>query len=614
MPLSYMQKIKDTIKNLRDNLKLKRTIALIWSITKGRVVYVLLLTVLESAVFMGSLYIFKMLIDILALPDRSEKSGLAMMYLAAAGLATITFLICKALSAYFTQKQAALINEYVDDKIHSMAVDLDLSFYESPAYFNTLNRAKSAGPQRPAAILWDLFGIAKNGMMLIALGITLIYISWVLLPLIVVFVIPTLFVRLKFADRLYEWQILKTPLERKSRYLSGLITGEVAAKEIKAFNLGHHFRAMYLNIRIDLLKENFKINKKGSINETITNILAATGMYSCIAYICINALKGNSSIGDIALFIVVFPQLFSTMQALASGISALYQNNIFLSYLYELFDIENEMKDPVNPLPIPLSQSNLTLENINFSYPHADNTALRDVSLKIPAGKIVALVGLNGSGKTTLIKLLGRLYDPTSGTIKLGDTDIKNYKISDYRKQISIVFQDFVKYNMTVSENIHYGNIHSDIDQELIKDSAKKSGADNFIKEFPDGYNTTMGRIFDNGREVSVGQWQKLAIARALYSKSQFIVFDEATSALDAKSEQEIFDDLREHIGNRGILVISHRVSAVKHADYIYVLSEGEISQEGTHEELITASGDYAKLFKSKSSATIKAIENEERD
>ena len=213
-----------------------------------------------------------------------------------------------------------------------------------------------------------------------------------------------------------------------------------------------------------------------------------------------------------------------------------------------------------------------------------------------------------------MIKLLGRLYDPTSGTIKLGDTDIKNYKISDYRKQISIVFQDFVKYNMTVSENIHYGNIHSDIDQELIKDSAKKSGADNFIKEFPDGYNTTMGRIFDNGREVSIGQWQKLAIARALYSKSQFIVFDEATSALDAKSEQEIFDDLREHIGNRGILVISHRVSAVKHADYIYVLSEGEISQEGTHEELITASGDYAKLFKSKSSATIKAIENEERD
>ena len=595
-----MQNIKNKIAKLKKNLNLKRTISLIWTVTKGKVIYTLILMLMESLIFMGSLYVFKLLIDIVALPNRSEKYDLALIYLAAAGIAAIMIVLLNSISNYITQKHAFLISEFVDDKIHAIAINLDLSFYESPAYYNTLSRAKNAGPDRPSAILSNIISLTKNLMSLIVIGVVLISINWMLMPLLALFVLPTLYVRLKFADKLYDWQILKTPLERKSSYLGSLITGDVAAKEIKAFGLGGYFRANYKNIRMNLLQENLRIKKKGIANETITKALATAGVYSCIAYICFSALKGESSIGDIALFLVVFPQLFGIIQTITGDISSLYQNNIFLSYLFELFDLKKEMVDTKNPLPIPLNHPNITLENVSFSYPHAEKTALTNINLKIPAGKVVALVGLNGSGKTTLIKLLSRLYDPTSGTIKLGNEDIKNYKIEDFRKQISVVFQDFVKYNMSVTENIQFGNINSDTNHDFIKDSAIKSGAHEFIKEFPDGYNTTMGRIFENGKEVSIGQWQKLAIARALYSKSQFIIFDEATSALDAKSEQEIFDDLREHIGNRGILVISHRVSAVKHADYIYVMSEGKIAQEGTHEKLISETGDYAQLFKRK--------------
>tara|TARA_R110002049_G_scaffold306635_1_gene505436 strand:- start:9241 stop:11058 length:1818 start_codon:yes stop_codon:yes gene_type:complete len=596
-----MQNINEKIRKLKNNLNLKKTIELIWTVTKGKVIYTFLLMVMESLIFMGSLYIFKMLIDLVALPNRSEKFDLAVVYLIAAGLATIALVMLSSIASYITQKHAFLISEYIDDKIHAMAIALDLSFYESPAYFNTLNRAKNAGPDKPAAILTNIISIVKNLMTLIVIGIALISINWMLMPLLALFVLPTLYVRLKFADKLYEWQIQKTPLERKSNYLSSLITGEVAAKEIKSFGLGRYFRTNYKDIRMNLLLEDLRIKKKGITNETVTKVLAAAGVYSCIAYICLSALKGESTIGDIALFLVVFPQLFGIMQGLSGDISSLYQNNIFLSYLYELFNLENDMKDPKKPLKIPDNSPDLTLDNISFTYPHAHKIVLKNISLKIPSGKVVALVGLNGSGKTTLIKLLSRLYDPSSGMIQLGNKDIKNFKVDDFRKQISVVFQDFVKYNMSVKENIHFGNIDSDIDHDHILDSAKKSGADAFINEFPDGYDTTMGRIFENGKEVSIGQWQKLAIARALYSKSQFIIFDEATSALDAKSEQEIFDNLRKHIGNRGILVISHRVSAVKHADYIYVMSEGEISQEGTHEKLISEKGDYAKLFKEKS-------------
>lgn len=607
-----MQNIKKKIEKLKNNLKLKRTLRLIWNITKGKVIYTVLIMIMESLVFMGSLYAFKMLIDIVALPNRIEKYDLAVMYIIAAGLATVILVVLSSLANYITQKHAFLISEYIDDKIHAIAIALDLSFYESPTYFNTLNRAKNAGPDRPSAILTNIISIVKNFMTLTVIGVALISINWVLMPLLALFVLPTLYVRLKFADKLYEWQMQKTPMERKSKYLSSLITGEVAAKEIKSFGLGSYIRSMYKNLRVYLLLEDLRINKKGITNEAVTQILAATGVYSCIAYICLSALKGESSIGDIALFLIVFPQLFGIMQGLSGEISSLYKNNIFLSYLYDLFDLENKMKDPQKPLLISQNSPDLTLDNVKFRYPHVDKTILKSINLKIPAGKVVALVGLNGSGKTTLIKLLCRLYDPTSGTIKLGGEDIKNFKTDDYRKQISVVFQDFVKFNMSVTENIHFGNIHDEADHDFIKDSAIKSGAHDYIKEFPDGYNTTMGRIFENGREVSIGQWQKLAIARALYSKSQFIIFDEATSALDAKSEQEIFDDLREHIGNRGILVISHRVSAVKHADYIYVMSEGEITQEGTHEKLISETGDYAKLFKRKPLATVAEMSKDE--
>lgn len=593
-----MQKIKNQIRKLRDNLNLKRNLGLIWSITKGKVIYPLFLMILSSLVFMGSLYLFKLLVDIVASPDKDEKYDLFTTYLVLAGLTTITFLILRSIASYITQKQAFLISEYVDDKIHSIAIALDLSFYESPAYFNTLNRAKNAGPDRPAAILSNIISIIKNLMMLIVLGGALISINWILMPLLILFVLPTLYVRLKYADELYEWQIRKTPLERKSKYLSSLITEDAPAKEIRAFRLGNYFRATYMEIRINLLLEKLRINKKGVKNETLTNLLAAAGMYSCIAFICYNALVGKSSVGDIALFLIVFPQLFGNLQALTSDISSLYQNNIFLSYLFDLFALESKMKDPVDCSPIPIDSPDLILDAVHFNYPHVKTSALTNINLKIPSGKIVALVGLNGAGKTTLIKLLCRLYDPTSGTIKLGGQDIKNFKIDDFRKQISVVFQDFMKYNVSASENIRFGDIDSDSNNEAIRAAAKKSGADDYIKTFPDNYSTTMGRIFDNGKEVSIGQWQKLAIARAFFSNSQFLIFDEATSALDTKAEQALFDDLRQHIGNKGILIISHRVSAVKHADYVYVMGDGKISQKGTHEELISVSGDYAQLFK----------------
>ncbi|HYE53797.1 MAG TPA: ABC transporter ATP-binding protein [Chitinophagaceae bacterium] len=587
----------------RSNLHLARTLRLIWSVTRGGASFTVALIMIESALFLGALYVFRLLVDAMARPAISteEKSALVIKYLLMAGGATVLYVLVRAITAWITELQATKISEHIDDKIHACAVKLDLAFYESPAYFDTMKRARDAGPERPNAILTNLVDITKNGMMLLVMGSVLISISWLLLPLMALFILPTLMVRVSFADKMYKWRREHTPLERKSSYLSTIITSDVHAKEVKAFGLGNYLRTTYRSIRRQIQDEKLRLTKRTTVNEIITTVLATLGLFCCIGFICISTVKGNTTVGDVTLFLVIFPQLFNLLNALSSGISNLYQNNIFVSNLYELLDLKPVLEEPAQPAAIPQKRDvTLAIEGVSFTYPHARDATLSNISLQLPAGKIVAVVGLNGAGKTTLIKLLSRLYDPSAGKITMGGIDIRQFRSEEFKKQVSVVFQDFGRYNLTAADNIRFGDIDGNRPEDDIREAAMQSGAHDFIRKFPKGYDTTMGRVFEEGREVSIGQWQKLAIARAFYSNSRFIILDEATSALDAKAEQELFESFREKIGQRGVLIISHRLSAVKHADHIYVMSDGKITQHGTHEELVSMPGEYAHLFTKK--------------
>ncbi len=597
-----MHTLTKKIQKLRTNLNLKRTLSLVWHVAPGLTMLALVMIVLESAVFFASLYLLKLLVDAVAQQSAHPDGGhLIKIYVIAAAVTAIVYAIVKGISTYITELHAAKVGEYIDDHIHARAVELDLGFYESPAYFDILKRAKDAGPDKPNAIVINLVEILKNAMTLIAIGSVLISIDWFLLPLLALFVLPTLFVRISFADKMHLWRMKQTPLERKSTYLSGLLTGDTSAKEIRGLGLGNYLRKLYVSIRVNLLNERMNLSKESTKREIITTIFATLGFFACVAYIALGTVNGHRSVGNITLFLVAFPQSFNTMQALSAGISKLYQNNIFVTSIFELFDLKGNLKEPENPLQIPANaKMDLEINDLNFTYPHADEPTLTDINLQIPSGKIVAVIGLNGAGKTTLIKLLCRLYDPSSGNITIGGTDIKKFRSEDYRKQISTVFQDFGKYNVTAADNIKFGNIDGAHNEEEMIDAAKNSGAHDFINKFPDGYETMMGRVFEDGHEVSIGQWQKLAIARSFYSPARFLILDEATSALDAMAEKELFESFRERIGNRAALIITHRLSAVKHADFIYVLSNGKIQQSGTHEQLIDMDGDYAKLFKNK--------------
>jgi ATP-binding cassette subfamily B protein len=350
---------------------------------------------------------------------------------------------------------------------------------------------------------------------------------------------------------------------------------------------------------MEILQEKLNLSYKRTSKEIITTGLGSIGFFTCIAYIALGTVRGTNSVGDIVMFLMIFPQSFNLIQYISSGISILYTNNIFINSIFELFDLKRISPDTRPSQEIPArADLDLVVQNLNFTYPGSDRLTLKNISMRIPSGKIIAVVGLNGAGKSTLIKLLCGLYKVDSGEISLGNVNINKFDVAAYRRQVSAVFQDFSRYNFTAEENIWFGNINNEVVHQDILKASENAGASTFVEKLPSGYKTMMGKLFDDGHEVSIGQWQKLAIARALYSEARFLILDEATSALDALAEKELFDSFRKHIGSRAAVIISHRHSAVKHADYIYVLSGGQILQEGTDHDLLNMEGDYSRLFK----------------
>ncbi|WP_442588336.1 ABC transporter ATP-binding protein [Pedobacter sp. AW31-3R] len=589
------------LNKVKTNLNIGRTVKLVWSIASGWTTLVIVMILIETIFMLASLYSLKLIVDLVAKTGTGNllNEGLVIKYIAFAAIVGILYNIIRSFSSYAAETQAAKVSEKIDDNIHEIAVKLDLSFYESPEYFDVLKRAKDAGSYRPNQLIISLLEILKNILSLAGVASILVTINWFLLPMLALCVLPTLMVRIFFANKQNKLRLVHTPKERKTFYLSTLITSDATAKEVRSYNLGSFFKLQYFQIRMELLAERLKISYGRTIWEAGTSALSNLGFFICMGYIMLRAAKGYATLGDMTLFLVIFPQTFTILQNIASGISTVYQNNAFVTSIFELFDLKAAIHDEVDMEPVPTTEKvDLELNHVHFSYPKADKPTLTDINLKIPSGKIIAVVGLNGAGKTTLIKLLCRLYDPTSGVLTLGGQDIRRFKNSEYRKDISVVFQDFCRYNFSAADNIRFGDINRAVHQlDDIVVAAKHSGAHEYIKGFDHQYDTMMGKVFQEGREISIGQWQKLATARALYSTSRFLILDEATSALDAIAEKELFDSFRQHIGNRAALVISHRHSAVKHADYIYVLSNGRISQEGTDKELLEMEGDYSRLF-----------------
>jgi ATP-binding cassette subfamily B protein len=487
---------------------------------------------------------------------------------------------------------------HVRGEIIRKALSLELAFFEHPDYYDRLQNARREGSYKPVELINDTFQIVQNTITMISFAALFFRFSPWLVVILFATSVPAFIAETRFSERGFRLLTRRAPESRQINYLGRLLTEDSAAKEIKLFNLGETLLDRCLTLFDKFFKEDKSLAAKRAVVGFSLGLIATAGFYGSYAWIVWHTVQGNISLGDMTLYLSIFRQGQSTFQSILSAVGSIYENNLFMANYFDFLAIEPQMKVSARreKLPTPLSHG-IEFRDVGFRYPESDDWALRGINLSIRPGEKIALVGHNGAGKTTVIKLLSRLYDPTEGAILIDGINIREVDPLDLRQKIGVIFQDFVRYHLPVTENIGFGQIEGVHRMDRIVESARKSGAHAIIENLPEGYQTMLGRWFHGGHELSTGQWQRIALARAFMREAEILVLDEPTASLDAQTEYEIFRHFQELTEGKMAILISHRFSTVRMADRIVVIQGGRIAEAGSHQELLRREGTYARLF-----------------
>lgn len=587
---------------IQQSLRILPALRLVWNSSPRLTIALVALLVIQGLLPLLSLYLTKLIVDTIAasvnVADKGAAFNQVLLLLGFFVAITLVTNLCSSLTELVYAAQSQQLTDYMQNVLHAKSIEVDLEYYENSEYYDALQRAQKEAPSRPGQILHRLAWLCLSSISLVAMLGLLLSLHWGIGIILFVAAIPALAVRVRYSGIMYHWQRRKTAQERQAGYLSRILTTEQHAKEIRLFDLGSFFSEWYLRVRSQLYQENIAMTKRQSVANLGAQTTATTLVFAAYGFIIYQTMQGTIRFGDLVLYYQALQRGQNDLKSLLGGLSGLYEDNLFLANLYEFLDLKPKVVEPLHPKPFPIPmQHGIVFNHVSFQYANTKRQALEDINLTIRPGKVVALVGENGSGKTTLIKLLCRLYDPTFGSITIDGIDLRQFQIAALRSQISVIFQDYTKYHLTAKENIWMANINLSFAHDKIIAAARCSGADDVIRKLPQGYDTILGKLFEQGEELSIGQWQKIALARAFLRDSQLIVLDEPTSALDPKAEEEVFQNFRQLIKNQAAILISHRLSTVKMADCIYVMANGSIMESGTHEELINLGGSYADLF-----------------
>ena len=590
-------------KNIRQSLSVFRyggkAIDLVWTTSRNLTLGFAVLA-LAGGLLPGAIAIVgKLIVDSVVLANRSglqldRQTAINYVYLEAIAIVLLAavqkgLVVCQSLLR-------VLLAQRVNELILEKALTLDLAHFEDSEFYDKMSQARSQASSRPLSLITRTFGLCQSALTLVTFsGLLWGFSAWAVVMLIVA-AIPAFIAETRFSEhafRLFRW---RSPETRQQHYLETLLAREDYAKEVQLYQLGAMLLERYRAIFNRLYKDDRNLTIKKGLWGYLLGLLSTGAFYLAYAWIVLEAIAGRISLGEMTMYLVVFRQGQSTLANALTSIGGMYEDNLYLANLYEF--LEQPMPQAQGKVTEGIIQDGIRFERVSFSYPGSDRPVLNNISLHLPLGEKLAIVGENGSGKTTLIKLLTNLYTPTSGRILLDGVDLKDWDIDVLRRRIGVIFQNFVQYQFTVGENVGVGDVEQLEDRKEWSIAAEKGMAKPFIDTLPEKFDTQLGKWFKGGQELSGGQWQKIALARAfMRSDADILILDEPTAAMDAEAEMNIFNHFRSLTQNRMVVLISHRFSTVRMADKIVVMANGEIIEQGSHEQLLAAAGRYAHLF-----------------
>lgn len=512
-------------------------------------------------------------------------------------LITLTFVVGQVRS-FAEHTINAQLSHYIATQMMHKSIELDMQYFEDPAFYDSLQNARRQAEFRAMALVTGVFAIAQQFVTLVSFVVLIIHFQpWIALILFGA-TIPAFVAQGRYSRLFFRLLTRRAPEFRQLRYLEELVTSDKSIKEVRLFELGPAIIARYSSTFMQYYHEDVAIARRQSLLGTLWGLASTVSFYVSYAWVIWMTLAGQLTLGMLTFYTTILRQSQNTFQGLFNSVNWLVENGLFMTQLLDFMAMQPKM--PVHPHPTPFPhplQHGIEFHDVSFKYPDRSDWTLRHINLRIGAGETLALVGLNGAGKTTLVKLLTRLYDPTEGSITVDGIDLRQIAPADLHAHIGVIFQDFVRYQLTLKDNIGFGDVaHSD-DMSRIARAATQGGAADIAAQLTHGYDTTLGRQFTEGRELSGGQWQKIALSRAFMREGGILILDEPTAALDAQHEFEIFQHFRELTKGRTAILISHRFSTVRMADTIAVLADGAIVELGSHAELIASKQRYAELF-----------------